>query len=98
MKGLRSRGVDTPVIFVTTADSVQLAVEAMKLGAEDFVQKQEGYLAVLPLVVHEALERLRLRQGKTRLETELPPAEGLGSPGVLPTGAPPHNNNPPTSP
>src|SRR5205823_8542724 len=30
MKSLRNRGFDTPVIFVTTADSVQLAVEAMK--------------------------------------------------------------------
>ena len=37
MKAFRGRGLETPVIFVTTADSVQLAVEAMKLGAEDFV-------------------------------------------------------------
>jgi signal transduction histidine kinase len=93
MKGLRSRGIETPVIFVTTADSVQLAVEAMKLGAEDFVQKQEGYLAILPLVVREALERLRLRQEKTRLEAELRQAERLASLGILAAGLAHNINN-----
>ena len=93
MKALRARGLDTPVIFVTTADSVQLAVEAMKIGAEDFVQKQEGYLAVLPLVVREALERQQLRQEKTRLETELRQAERLASLGILAAGLAHNINN-----
>jgi signal transduction histidine kinase len=93
MKALRARGIDTPVIFVTTADSIQLAVEAMKLGAEDFVQKQEGYLAVLPLVVREALDRQRLRQEKTRLEAELRQAERLASLGILAAGLAHNINN-----
>jgi signal transduction histidine kinase len=93
MKSLRARGFDTPVIFVTTADSVQLAVEAMKLGAEDFVQKQEGYLAVLPLLVREALDRQQLRQEKTRLEAELRQAERLASLGILAAGLAHNINN-----
>jgi len=93
MKTLRGRGFDTPVIFVTTADSVQLAVEAMKLGAEDFVQKQEGYLAVLPLLVREALDRQQLRQEKARLEAELRQAERLASLGILAAGLAHNINN-----
>ena len=93
MKTFRARGLGIPVIFVTTADSVQLAVEAMKLGAEDFVQKQEGYLAILPLLVREALERQQLRQEKTHLEGELRQAERLASLGILAAGLAHNINN-----
>jgi signal transduction histidine kinase len=93
MKAIRARESDVPVIFVTTADSVQLAVEAMKLGAEDFVQKQEGYLAVLPLLVREALERQRLRREKVRLEAELRQAERLAALGILAAGLAHNINN-----
>jgi len=93
MKAFRGRGLETPVIFVTTADSVQLAVEAMKLGAEDFVQKQEGYLAVLPLLVREALDRQQLRNEKTHLEAELRQAERLASLGILAAGLAHNINN-----
>ena len=93
MRSMRLQGHDVPVIFVTTAESVQLAVEAMKLGAEDFVQKQEGYLAVLPLVIREALDRQRLRHEKARLEMELRQAERLASLGILAAGLAHNINN-----
>jgi signal transduction histidine kinase len=93
MKSIRARESDVPVIFVTTADSVQLAVEAMKLGAEDFVQKQEGYLAVLPLIVRESLDRQRLRRDKVRLEAELRQAERLAALGILAAGLAHNINN-----
>ena len=93
MRLLRGRGMSTPVIFVTTADSVELAVQAMKLGAEDFVQKQEGYLEVLPLLVREALERQRLRKDNTQLEKQLRQSERLASLGVLAAGLAHNINN-----
>jgi DNA-binding NtrC family response regulator len=39
LRGLHERGVSTPVIVLTANDSVQQAVEAMKLGAFDFFTK-----------------------------------------------------------
>src|SRR2546427_2167680 len=35
LRELRAAGVQTPTLFVTTASSAKLAVEAMKLGADD---------------------------------------------------------------
>jgi signal transduction histidine kinase len=93
MRELRARGSTTPVIFVTTADSVELAVQAMKLGAEDFLQKQEGYLEVLPLLVREAIERQRLREEKARLEQQLRQSEKLASLGILAAGLAHNINN-----
>lgn len=86
-------GESPPVLFVTTADSVELAVQAMKLGAEDFLQKQEGYLDILPLMVNEALERQRLRKDKKHLETQLRQSEKLASLGILASGLAHNINN-----
>lgn len=93
MRRLRQTGEPPPVLFVTTADSVELAVQAMKLGAEDFLQKQEGYLDILPLLVNEALERQRLRKDKRRLEAELRQSEKLASLGILASGLAHNINN-----
>src|SRR4029434_4356554 len=39
LRGMRRLGIDTPVVLMTAFASVQTAVEAMKLGAFDYVQK-----------------------------------------------------------
>ncbi len=55
----------TPVIFTTGRQEVQTAVEAIKLGAFDFILKddQRNYLSIIPALVKKALHaRSKQRQ------------------------------------
>ncbi len=94
LREVRSSGVDTPTIFVTTASSAKLAVEAMKLGADDYLVKEEGYLSVLPYLVQEVLKRRRLAVERQELEERLQRAERAASLGYLASGLAHHINNP----
>ena len=68
---------DLPVIVITAFGSIQSAVEAMKLGAFDYITKPFGNDQLL-LVVSRALENRRLRQDVKRLRGELARSYGLG--------------------
>jgi DNA-binding NtrC family response regulator len=61
LKEIRHRQRDLPVIMITAYGSIDLAVQAMKEGAYDFIPKpfKSGHIA---LVVQKALERQRLRR------------------------------------
>jgi DNA-binding NtrC family response regulator len=61
LKEIRRRDVEVPVIMITAYGSIDLAVEAMKQGAYDFIPKpfKPGHIA---LVVQKAMERQRLRR------------------------------------
>lgn len=58
---LRESGIDTPVIIMTGHGDVPLAVEAMKLGAFDFLEKPFDDDVMLTSV-HSALERTRTKR------------------------------------
>lgn len=67
---LMARGVQTPVIFLTGHGDIRMAVEALKKGAFDFVEKPFGDAALVERV-REALEcdaelQQRLREGDSR--------------------------------
>ena len=53
---MRERGYDIPVIMVTGHGDENIAVEAMKKGAYDYVVKSGNYMEVLPSVVHKAVK------------------------------------------
>ncbi|HUJ11760.1 MAG TPA: PAS domain S-box protein [Verrucomicrobiae bacterium] len=59
---LQQRRIDTPFLLVSGAIGEELAVDAMRKGAEDFVQKNR--LTRLPQAVRRALEQKRLRDEK----------------------------------
>lgn len=94
LREVRHQGIQTPTIFVTTASSAKLAVEAMKLGADDYLVKEEGYLAVLPYLVQEVLKRRQLASERQLLEERLQRAERAATLGYLASGLAHHINNP----
>ena len=65
------RGYDIPVIMVTGHGDENIAVEAMKKGAYDYVVKSGNYLKVLPSVVHKAVKQHEMEREKTRLALDM---------------------------
>ncbi len=59
-----------PVIMVTGGGSEKTAVQAMKLGASDYIVKdiEAGYLELVPLVIEQVLKRYRMAQEKKEAE------------------------------
>lgn len=62
-----------PIIMITAQNDTQTAVEAMKLGASDFVVKglHNEYIQLLPAVVRQSLEKRNLQQERDRSLEEL---------------------------
>jgi signal transduction histidine kinase len=70
---LAERGPLPPTIMVTGTGSEQIAVEAMKLGAGDYVVKDVdgGYFDLLPTVIEQVLQQRRLVEEKERASAAL---------------------------
>jgi two-component system response regulator AtoC len=67
---LTERGVRTPVIVLTATNTVNAAVEAMKLGAADFITKPFE-LDALRIKVRNLIEQGELQQEVERLRDEV---------------------------
>ena len=69
---LASRGPLPPTIMITGTGDEQIAVEAMKLGARDYIVKdvEGGYLDLLPTVIEHVLQQQRIAEEKQRAEAE----------------------------
>ncbi len=72
IRTLASRGPLPPTIMITGSGDEQIAVEAMKLGARDYIVKDtEGrFLELLPAVIERVLQQRRLAEEKQRAEEE----------------------------
>jgi PAS domain S-box-containing protein len=70
---LGSRGSLPPTVMVTGTGNEQTAVEAMKLGANDYIVKDVdgGYLDLLPTVIERVLRQQRLVEEKQQAERTL---------------------------
>src|SRR3989442_5559207 len=71
LRQVRQRCPDVPVVVITGAGSEEVAVEAMKLGASDYLVKHGKYLVTVPVVVREALGRRELERAAARYRSAL---------------------------
>jgi FixJ family two-component response regulator len=72
---LDQTGRTIPIIFLTGSRDFKLAVEAMKLGVEDFLLKEDLDEAHLPRTILSILDRVHLRKHKQAIEKRLAMAE-----------------------
>jgi DNA-binding NtrC family response regulator len=68
---IRERGLDMPVIMMTAFSDVRMAVDAIKLGAEDYIVKPLD-LDQLELSVQKSLKNYDLRRQVLLLKEQLP--------------------------
>jgi two-component system response regulator FlrC len=77
LRKARAEQPEMEVIVLTAHGTVESAVEAMKLGAFDYLGKPLSGPDELRLVTSRALERRRLREGQERQEPSGDEAQGL---------------------
>jgi two-component system sensor histidine kinase UhpB len=59
LKTLAQENISTPLVLVTGVGDSELASQALRLGADDYLPKKSGYLKTLPAYLREVIERRR---------------------------------------
>jgi len=67
-RGLQQKNVTSPVVFLTVNKDVNLAVEVMKLGVEDYLVKEEISTPILPKTILSVVEKRKLTSEMAELE------------------------------
>ena len=73
LQALKMEDRSTPVVMLTGAGSEEIAVEAMKIGASDYIPKDihGQYFDILPTVINDAVERFRFAEEKRQMQQAL---------------------------
>ena len=96
LRELKQGGRREPVVFVTTSSSTAIAVDAMKIGAEDYIVKEEGYARGFALRRQRG-DRSRPSHGARGDAAPAARAERLASLNTLMAGIAHNLNNPLTT-
>jgi DNA-binding NarL/FixJ family response regulator len=65
---LKERNIDTPVVFLTVNKDMNLAVEVMKLGVQDYLVKEEISTPILPKTILSVVEKRKFQKEIAELE------------------------------
>lgn len=71
LQRVKAQRNDLPVIMFTATGTQEVAVNAMKLGLDDYVIKSTRHYARLPVAVRTCLDRAEIRARAIRSETRL---------------------------
>lgn len=75
IKQLRSENRDLPFVIITGHGDERTAVEMMKLGALDYLVKDNSFLDLLPSVIHQVVSRLSIQRQLTESQEALRQSE-----------------------
>ncbi len=70
-KAIKEKGINIPVIMITGQGDENVAVQAMKEGAYDYLPKRENYADSIPLIVKKTIIEYKARLEKERLQKEI---------------------------
>jgi two-component system response regulator PilR (NtrC family) len=79
LRELRTNSFNGHFILLTAFASAETAIQALKMGAFDYIIKTENFIEELKLVVYSALENRRLREENTYLRREFRKVHGMGN-------------------
>ncbi|MFH0925415.1 MAG: diguanylate cyclase [bacterium] len=66
-----NKSYDTPTIMITGKGSEEIAVQAMRRGALDYIVKNKSYLSLLPEIIERNLKNYEIVKDRQRLEYEI---------------------------
>ncbi|HEX5000848.1 MAG TPA: sigma-54 dependent transcriptional regulator, partial [Terriglobia bacterium] len=79
LRRVKADGFTGPFILLTAFAAADTAIQALKMGASDYILKTEKFVDELKLVVAEALESTRLREDNVFLRREFRKTHGMGN-------------------
>jgi two-component system, NtrC family, response regulator PilR len=79
LRHLRTTQFNGQFVLLTAFASAEAAIQALKMGAFDYILKTENFIEELKVVVFHALESRRLREENTYLRREFRKVHGLGN-------------------
>ena len=74
---LQEMNMKAPFIIVTGHSDIQLAIDLMKMGALDFVVKDDNFQDVLPAVVSRVNHRIQMEKQVKKFQQQLVKSEAL---------------------
>src|SRR5438045_3248291 len=79
LREVRAQNFAGQFILLTGFAAADTAIQALKMGAYDYILKTENWMDELKLVVYAALENRRLREENTYLRREFRKVHGMGN-------------------